>query len=78
LKADGSVVAWGFQRFRRDHGSGHSHERCGHRRSGEHSLALKADGSVVAWGKNTSGQTTVPATAKNVVAIAAGGTTVWH
>jgi hypothetical protein len=33
---------------------------------------LKGDGTVVAWGDNTYGQRTVPATLKNVVAIAAG------
>jgi len=37
-----------------------------------HSLVLKADGTVIAWGNNTYGQTAVPATATNVVAIAGG------
>ena len=36
-------------------------------------MALRADGTVIAWGDNTYGQTTVPASATNVVAIAAGG-----
>ena len=36
------------------------------------SLALTADGTVIAWPKNTSVQTTVPASATNVIAIAAG------
>ena len=36
-------------------------------------MALKDDGSVVAWGFNSSGQTTMPATAQTgVTAIAAG------
>ena len=39
---------------------------------GYFSLALKADGSVVAWGLNDYGQTNVPASATNVIAIAAG------
>jgi len=39
---------------------------------GYFSLALKADGTVIAWGWSEYGQTTVPATATNVVAIAAG------
>jgi len=30
------------------------------------------DGSVIAWGRNTDGQTNVPPTAVNVIAIAAG------
>jgi hypothetical protein len=33
---------------------------------------LQADGSLVAWGKNPYGQTNLPASATNVVAIAAG------
>ena len=42
------------------------------RRAAYHSLALKADGTVVGWGDNDYGQTTIPASATNVVAIAAG------
>jgi alpha-tubulin suppressor-like RCC1 family protein len=38
----------------------------------EHSLALKADGTVVGWGDNSWGQTTIPASATNLVSIAAG------
>jgi alpha-tubulin suppressor-like RCC1 family protein len=73
LKADGTVVAWGFLGLGTvpaglsgvvaiAAGSGHS-------------LALKADGTVAAWGSNNSGQTTVPAGLSGVVAIAAGD---WH
>ena len=40
--------------------------------SPDHSLTLRDDGSVVAWGKNVHGQTDVPASATNVVAISAG------
>jgi alpha-tubulin suppressor-like RCC1 family protein len=39
-----------------------------------HVLALRADGTVVAWGNNFNGQTNVPASATNIVAVAAGGT----
>lgn len=39
-----------------------------------HSLALRPDGSVVAWGYDNYGQTDVPASATNIVAVAAGGT----
>jgi alpha-tubulin suppressor-like RCC1 family protein len=35
-------------------------------------LALKANGAVVAWGYDSDGQTNVPPTATNVVALAAG------
>ena len=38
-----------------------------------HSLALRADGTIVAWGANTYGETIVPSSATNVVAVAAGG-----
>ncbi len=38
-----------------------------------HSLALRSDGSVVALGANNSGQTNVPASVTNAVAISAGG-----
>ena len=37
-----------------------------------HSLALKADGTVVGWGGNWQGQSSIPASATNVVAVAAG------
>jgi len=38
-----------------------------------HSLALKTDGHVVCWGRNSEGQCDPPASATNLVAIAAGG-----
>ena len=38
-----------------------------------HSLALTADGYVLAWGNDSLGQTNVPATLSNVVALAQGG-----
>jgi alpha-tubulin suppressor-like RCC1 family protein len=40
---------------------------------GGHSVALKNDGTVVAWGYNGYGQTNVPSSLSNVVAIAKGG-----
>jgi alpha-tubulin suppressor-like RCC1 family protein len=40
-----------------------------------HSLGLRADGTVAGWGLSSDGQTTIPASATNVVAIAAGS---WH
>ncbi|MGO9479442.1 MAG: RCC1 domain-containing protein [Limisphaerales bacterium] len=42
--------------------------------SSEFSLALQANGTVVGWGDNGSDQITIPESASNVVAIAAGGT----
>ncbi|MGI6144793.1 MAG: LamG-like jellyroll fold domain-containing protein, partial [Peptococcia bacterium] len=68
LKADGSVVVWGYN----EHGQCNVPEEA---RSGViaisaggfHCLALKADGSVVAWGDNSIyyKQCNVPAAAKN-------------
>jgi alpha-tubulin suppressor-like RCC1 family protein len=42
--------------------------------SPSHWLALRPDGSVVAWGSDNNGQTDVPPSATNIVAVAAGGT----
>lgn len=39
---------------------------------GGHGLALRQNRTVAAWGSNASGQTNVPATLTNVIAIAAG------
>jgi hypothetical protein len=36
-------------------------------------MALKSDGTIVAWGDGSSGQTAVPGTLTNALAIAAGG-----
>lgn len=40
--------------------------------SGGGGLAVRRDGTVLAWGDNSSGQTTVPSTLTNVVAVASG------
>jgi alpha-tubulin suppressor-like RCC1 family protein len=39
-----------------------------------HVLALRADGTIVSWGNNSVDQTNVPASATNIVAVAAGAT----
>lgn len=44
---------------------------------GFHTLALGTNGTVTAWGSNSDGQSTVPASATNVVKIAA-GLNSWH
>ena len=73
LKADGTVVAWGFN----DHGQ--TNVPLGLSNvvavgTGDyHSLAVKADGTVVAWGWNNYGQTNVPAGLTNVIAVTGGG-----
>ena len=72
LKADGTVVAWGFN------GHGRTDVPAGLvgvvavAAGADHSLALKADGTVVAWGYNGNGQSDVPDGLSGVVAVAAG------
>jgi alpha-tubulin suppressor-like RCC1 family protein len=72
LKSTGQVVAWGLNSSGQcdvpaEAQSGVVAVAAGYRQS----LALMADGSVVRWGRNNS---TIPASATNVVAIAAGDT----
>jgi hypothetical protein len=71
LKADGSMVGWGYNEY------GQATPPDGNdfvaiAAGGYHSLALKADGSMVAWGWNEDGQATPP-DGNDFVAIAAGG-----
>jgi alpha-tubulin suppressor-like RCC1 family protein len=40
--------------------------------AGAHRLALRADGTVAVWGSNASGQTNVPPSATNLIAVADG------
>ena len=70
LKADGSIVAWGWN----DDGQATApagNDFIAIAAGKYHSLALKADASIVAWGKNNYGQATAPA-GKHFTAIAAG------
>jgi hypothetical protein len=70
LKADGTVVAWGYgangaTTVPRDL-SNVVQVAAGE----DHSVALKSDGTVVAWGANYAGQTNIPAGLSDVVQIA--------
>lgn len=71
--ADGTVVAWGDNRF----GQGTVPSGLNNVvaiASGEwHNVALKADGTLVAWGADNVGQGTIPPDVNNVVAIGVGG-----
>jgi subtilase family serine protease len=73
LKGDGTVVAWGDNRY-----YGQINVPSGLTNvvaiagGGYHSLALKGNGTVVAWGDNDYHQINVPLGLTNVVAIAGG------
>jgi len=69
LRADGTVVGWGFQASVPPGLNGVAAIACGHR----HSLALRSNGTVVAWGENLDGQASVPAGLSNIIAMAGAG-----
>ncbi|MEV6236937.1 PKD domain-containing protein [Lentzea sp. NPDC051838] len=78
LMANGSVIGWGSDSFRKywQPPTDVSSDVIAIAAMGDHSLALKANGSVIAWGDNTYEQAKVPEAAlHDVVAIAAGN---WH
>jgi alpha-tubulin suppressor-like RCC1 family protein len=88
LRADGTVVGWGFDFYGQSTGcatrntpANNGLVRIGGRilsnviataAGYNFSLALEKDGTVVGWGDNQWGQTAVPADLKGVTAIAAG------
>jgi hypothetical protein len=69
LRADGTVVGWGFQPNVPPGLNGVAAITCCPR----HSLALRSNGTVVAWGENPNGQTNVPAGLSNVIAVSGAG-----
>ena len=73
LKTDGTVVAWGYNRYNQTNVPPTLTGVTAIAAGGNHSLALKNDGTVVAWGSNGLGQATVPTGLTGVKAIAAGG-----
>ncbi|HTI69873.1 MAG TPA: chitobiase/beta-hexosaminidase C-terminal domain-containing protein, partial [Candidatus Limnocylindria bacterium] len=74
LKADGSVVAWGYGNAGQVFGpeatrSGVTAIAAG----GSHTVVLKDDGSIVVWGSNSYGVSDVPESARSgIKAVAAG------
>ena len=86
LKADGTVIAWGNDTYGQTNVPPDLTNAVAVAAGGYHSLALKTDGTVIAWGvtntvisdghtNNVSpnfGQSFVPSTLSNVVAIAGG------
>ena len=68
LKADGTVLAWGYNAgVPSDLG-----KVVAIRAGGYHNFALRADGTLRVWGDNTHGQCNVPAGLNNVVGMAGG------
>jgi hypothetical protein len=72
LKADGTVVGWGWDYFGQATNTLGLSNVVAIAAGLVHSLALKADGTVVGWGDNDTGQTDTPIDLANVVAIVAG------
>src|SRR6266568_1423102 len=72
LKSDGTVVAWGYNRYRQATVPANLTGVAAVAAGDLHSLALKSDGTVVAWGNNNLGQTKVPANLTGVIAVAGG------
>jgi hypothetical protein len=73
LKADGSVICWGYNTYGQTNVPSSATNIIAIAAGGYHSIALKANGSVIGWGLNTDGQTNVPSSATNIIAVAAGG-----
>lgn len=72
LKADGSVVAWGFNGQGRCNIPYPNEGFVSVAAGASHSLGLKADGSIVAWGDGGYGKCHPPDPNSGFVAIAAG------
>ncbi len=72
LKADGTVVAWGDNRYGQLNIPPDLHDVTAIAAGWVHNLAVKSDGTVVAWGDNSLGQATVPPGLANVIAVAGG------
>jgi alpha-tubulin suppressor-like RCC1 family protein len=76
LRADGTVVTWGFLDSTQNYGQTNVPVDLSNvvamAAGNYHSLALRADGTVVAWGGNNKGQTNVPLGLNQVVAVAGG------
>ncbi|MCK4658874.1 MAG: thrombospondin type 3 repeat-containing protein [Phycisphaerae bacterium] len=69
-RADGSIVAWGYNDCGQCNVPSPDADFVGIAGS-RHSLGLKADGSIMAWGANDEGQCNVPAPNADFVSIAA-------
>src|SRR5687767_11071901 len=75
LKADGSIVAWGYNGSGQCNVPGANTGFVTIAAGWYHGLGLKADGSIMAWGYNFYGQCNVPGPNTGFVAVAGGA---WH
>jgi len=73
LRADGTVVGWGLNKFGEATPPPGLNDVVGIDTGAGFSLALRSDGSVTSWGANDSGQLDVPADLGPVAAVSAGG-----
>ena len=72
LRADGTVVAWGYDEDSQTEFANALTSVLAIAGSSHHGLALRADATVVAWGLSSFGGSNVPPDLRSVVAIAAG------
>ena len=73
LRDDGTVVAWGDNRFGQVSVPGQLKDVTAIAAGAIHSVALRRNGTVVEWGGTREGWSPMPLGLSNVVAIAAGG-----
>ena len=73
VRADGTVVGWGQDKFGESHPPAELQDVVAVDIGAGFSVALRADGSVVTWGADDAGQLQVPDDLGPVTAIAAGG-----
>ncbi len=73
LRADGTVVGWGLNRYGEANVPDGLHDVVAIDTGAGFAMALRDDGSVATWGSDYSGQLDVPADLGPVTAVAAGG-----
>ncbi|MGB2988296.1 MAG: hypothetical protein WBE26_20695, partial [Phycisphaerae bacterium] len=72
LKADGSIVAWGWNLFGQCNVPAPNADFVAVAAGKHHNLGLRTDGSIVAWGSKWFGECDIPVPNTDFVAIAGG------